>query len=517
MRSWHSLYEIFQFPIGVIIFALFLLGTGNILTNPTFASYITIHNDLFLRGGEALLRIGMFLIVNFPLYFLIRAVTKRSGSATTILSALSGYITYLVFTMYFARADLPTTAYSSTLGLSVTSSNVSSLANMTRYPLQTGILPTILIAFVALGSYARTRHSSDYGFFSFINKDVMCVIRTVVFSAVVGILVAYAWPYFIQALQRVITFISTDTTNPINLMLYGVLERLLCVFNLGTLIRNPFWYGTNGGSWLNFAGISVAGDVNIWTAQFTNNALTGITGRFITPYYVLNLFAMPGLIWGLFSMNTDKLERRKTVLYYILLTILSLFASALLPLEITLFLLCPLLFIFHLAYTGILYGVLHAMHVYLGFNYTGTSTITALPGTLLEFINYIPSTNLTDSLIRIAIVGIITFFLYFLFTRIYFRYLSLDLFRIGDKERLIDGTIQAVGGIENVKLVHSSMHRLVISLFDPTKFNINKLKALGSVRVTETKAGYAISYGAASTMVRRGIDQKMHDYVRKVD
>ena len=82
---------------------------------------------------------------------------------------------------------------------------------------------------------------------------------------------------------------------------------------------------------------------------------------------------------------------------------------------------------------------------------------------------------------------------------------------------MIDGTIEAVGGIENVKLVHSSMNRLIISLYNPTKLNITQLKSLGSIRVTETKAGYAISYGAASTMVRIGIDQRMKEYIRDVD
>lgn len=516
MRNWHSLYEIFQFPIGVIMFALFLLGAGNIVANPAFAPFITIHNDFILRIAEACTRIGSFLIVNFPLFFLIRSVTKRSGSATTILSALSGYIAYLVFTMYFTRTDLPSTAYSSILGISL-SSSTTSLAGAVRYPLQTGLIPTFLLSFVTLGSYARTRHSSDYGFFSFINKDVMCVIRTVLFSCIIGALIGYAWPYLLQALQRVITFISADTTNPINLMLYGVLDRFLCVLNLGTLIRTPFWYGTNGGSWLNMAGISIAGDVNIWTGQYAANSLTGITGRFITPYYVLNMFAIPGLIWGIFSINTDKLERRRLLLYEILITLISLFTGCLLPLELTLFFLCPLLFIFHLAYTGILFGVFQAMGVYLGFNYTGTGAIAVMPGTLLEYLTYFSHGGLTSSLLKILLVGVISFFIYFLFTRIYFKYLSLDLFRVGDKDRLIDGTIEAVGGIENVKLVHSSLNRLIISLYNPTKLNITKLKSLGSIRVHETKAGYAISYGAASTMVRIGIDQRMRDYVRKVD
>ena len=71
MRRWHSLYEMFQFPIGVIVFAIFLLGAGNIVTNPTFNSIITVRNDFVLLIGEACVRLGTFLVVNFPLFLLL--------------------------------------------------------------------------------------------------------------------------------------------------------------------------------------------------------------------------------------------------------------------------------------------------------------------------------------------------------------------------------------------------------------------------------------------------------------
>ena len=514
MRGWHSLYEILAFPIGVLIFAIFLLGLGNIMVNPAFNYLIQINDDYIILFAEAIARIGQFLVVNFPLLFLIRLVTKRAGSAMTILSAVSGYVAYVVFTMYFTRTDLTSTAYSSILGISAVST-VNTTG--TRYPIQTGILATFIVTLITLNSYTASRRRSEYGFFSFINKDVYCVIRTVVLSSLLGAIVAVSWPYGLRFFSKVISFISSDTTNPINLMLYGILDRLISVFNLGALIRTPFWYNTNGGSWINMGGVSIAGDVNIWTEQYASSALSRMTGRFITPYYVLNLFAMPAMLWALYSLQTDRLERGRTRLYFVLVTIISLLSGCLLPLEILLLLLCPLLFIFHLSCTGILYGIFQSMHVYLGFQYTGTNTITALPGTLLEFIAYVQNPNLRTSVLQVLLVGAIMALVYFLLTRLYFNHLAIDLFRTGDKDRAIQGTIEAVGGIENVKLVHSSMNRLIISLFDPTKLDVQKLKDLGSVRVFETRAGYAISFGSASTIIRKGIAKAMRDYVRIAD
>ena len=517
MRNWHSLYEIFTFPIGILFFACAILGIGNLLTNSAFSAFYTINNEVVILLAEAMMKIGSFLIVNFPLIFLIRVVTRKAGSATSVLSAIAGYITYLVMTMYFSsgNSSLPSTAFSSVLGLSFSTSASSSVTAGVHYPLQTGILSTVLIGIITLTVYNSSRRHNEYGFFSFISKDVGCVIRTVVFSALAGFGVALLWPYVMQGITKVINFIASDTTNPVNLAIYGMLDRVLSVFNLGALVRQPFWYTSSGGSWINLVGANAAGDVNIWTSQLSSGSLTGMAGRFITPYYVLNIFAMPGLLWGMYSIETDLIERRRLRLFYILATLLSLVSGTLLPLEIMLLLLCPLLFLFHVGCTGLLYGIFSAMHVYLGYNYTGTSVLTALPGTLLEYLSYFKYSSLQHTLIVIAIVGVISFFVYFFVTRLYFRHLALDLFNTGGKERLTKGTIAAVGGIENVKMTHSSCSRLVISLYDPTKINVAKLKQLGSIRVYETKAGFAICYGASSTIVSMGISQTMRDKIRK--
>lgn len=514
MKSWRSLYEILVFPLGIMVFAYALVGIGNILTNEAFASLFVVRNEIILMIAEACGRVGRFIIVYYPLIFLIRIVAKRSGSAASILSAFLGYVTYLIFTMYFRWVDLSPTAYSSILGLSITGSKVPSLSSAVYYPLQTGIFSTILISLVTLSSYSRSRVRNEYGFFAFISKDVYCVIRTVIICGLLGVGMAYVWPYVFQGIQRVIEFISRDTTNPINLVLYGVFERLLATLHLGTILRSPFWYGASGGSWANIAGLSIAGDVNIWTRQIVSGSLSNMTGRFITPYYVLNIFAVPGMIWAAYSIQTDRLERHKTRLLFLIATIISMTTGVLLPLEVLLVILCPLLYIFHLGFTGILFGVLHVMRAYIGFQYTGTNTMAVCPGTILELISYLQNTSLQSSILKVVLVGGISFICYFLFTRIYFNYLALDLFRTGDKERAINGTIEAVGGIDNVKLIHSSMTRLIISLYDPSKLDMSKLKEVGSVRVLETKAGFAMAFGAKSTMIRKGLMEALRNYVR---
>jgi phosphotransferase system glucose/maltose/N-acetylglucosamine-specific IIC component len=299
-------------------------------------------------------------------------------------------------------------------------------------------------------------------------------------------------------------------------MLYGILERVLSVLNLGTMVRSPFWYGSNGGTWISMAGANIAGDVNIWTAQYEAASLSGMSGRFITPYYAINIFAIPGLLLAFQTLQTDRLERRRLRMFYIVVACISILSGSLLPLEITLLLLCPLLYLFHVLYMGLLYGVFQAMHIYLGYSYHGTATITAMPGTLLEFLSYLQNTAMRSTLLQVAIVGAISFVVYFLMTRLYFTRLALDLFHTGYKDEVVQGTIEAIGGIENIKMIHSGTERLIISLYDADKLNVEKLRSLGAVRVMETKAGYAIGYGARSTMIRIGISEYLKQSVRSV-
>ena len=312
----------------------------------------------------------------------------------------------------------------------------------------------------------------------------------------------------IAVIDKLISFIAVDTTNPVNLTLYGCLDSLLSTLNLGTLIRSPFWYGMNGGSWIGMAGTVSTGDVSVWAAQIAADSVSGQAGRFITPYYILNLFAMPGLIWGMYSMETNPLNRPKMRMLCILATIVSILFGTMLPLELMLLFLAPLLFLAHIACTGILFGSLQAFHIYLGFNSTEVSTMTALPGTLPELITYISSSTFHTTILFMMIVGAVVLLLYFFMTRFYFNALSVDLFRTGDKDRLVKGALKALGGIENIKALESNCFALTVAVYEPEKMDMARLKRLGATRVVEIKTGFQIYFGSTSTLIRNEINKE---------
>lgn len=517
MRNWRSYYEILRFPLEVIFVAVFISGLGNLLTNPALGISAYITNDYVRAAAEMLLQAGRFIIVYFPFIFMIRLVTRRSGSGTTIISAIAGYAIFLYATVFFASSELPVTAYSSVLGISVSHSSIALFNKAVHYPLQTGIIGAIIVASITNWSYNRSRRRNEDGIFGFVSKEASVAIRTLFFCGVAGIAISYVWPFAVNFMQRIIRFITVDTSNPVNLGLYGIMNRLLGVMNLGTWIRAPFWFANNGGSWVNMAGVSIAGDVNIWTAQLQANALVGMAGRFFTPYYILNIFAVPGMIWAMYSMQTDAIQRRKRRIFCLIATAASLFSGILLPLELMTAILCPLLFVFHLGYTGLLYAVCQSLHIYLGYSNTDTAVMSAFPGSLPEYLNYMQYPSLSKTLMYIAIIGAVSMVIYFLVTRLYFKRMAVDLFDSGNKERLIKGTIKAVGGIENIKMTQSGISSMTIGVYDPNKVDMNRMKKLGTYRIYESRAGYVICFGAGSTMIRRGIMDAMREGIRSVN
>jgi phosphotransferase system IIB component len=173
--------------------------------------------------------------------------------------------------------------------------------------------------------------------------------------------------------------------------------------------------------------------------------------------------------------------------------------------------------VFHLGYAAILYAICQSLHMYLGYASTDTSTITALPGTLPEYLNYIQYPSLSQTLLYVAAAGVISMVIYFLVTRLYFRHMAIDLFDNGNRERLVKATIKAAGGVENIKMTQSGISSMTIGVYDPNKVDMNRMKKLGTYRIYESRAGYVICFGAGSTMIRRGIMDAMREGIRSVN
>ncbi|MCI5774720.1 MAG: hypothetical protein MR210_09175 [Erysipelotrichaceae bacterium] len=514
MKKWYSFLEVLSFPLKLLFMAVLFYGLGNILVNDVFSSLFVVKNEYIILIAEALMRISSFFIVYFPFLFLIRLVAKRINGANSILTGLVGYVTFLVFLIFFQEQGLANFAYSATLGISVTSSKLSALSGATRYPLQTGLIGVVIVAICTRLSLRHSKSRLENGFLSFIDKNLYGVLLNILYCGIAGVIVAWTWPYLFRVYTDIVNFIASDTTNPVNLAVYGIMDRVFAVLNLSNLIRQPFWFRSLGGSIMNMVGESVAGDVNIWTSVIRTGGVSAQAGKFITPYYVLNVFAIPGMILAMHTLNTDKLERRKYRTFIILAIIVSMFSGCLLPLEILLLLLCPLLFVFHVLYTAGLFGLFQILGVYLGFQARSNNVLVEAPGTILELISYSQLNSLRDDVMVVCIVGLISFVAYFILTRLYFNVLAYDLFNTGKTDSVAKEMVDALGGSANIKMIYSSCTHITVQLFDPSLLNVRGVQVLGANKLLETRAGFLIDFGAGSRIMAKAMNKVLRKSMR---
>lgn len=516
MKKWYSFLEVLKFPLIILFMSWLFYGVGNLITNPAFAPLYVIENEIILAFAYAIMRLATFFIVSFPLIALLRLCSKRVNGINSILTGLIGYVTFLVFTIYFGNPNLPNYAYSAIMGISVTNSSLAHLAGATRYPLQTGLIGVVVIMLVTRLALKQSKNRLTNGFFGYIDKDVTAIILTVIYSALVGIGFGIVWPQLIQEFQELVNFIATGSSNPVNLSIYGVVDRLFSTLNLSNLLRNSFWFKSAGGSIMNMVGESVMGDVNIWSAVVNSGAISTQAGKFITPYYVLNIFAIPGMLIAIYTLNTDKLARRKNQTFFLLAILVSIFTGTLVPLELILLLLCPLLYVLHILYSGLLFGLFQILEVYLGYQTTSTNVVTATPGTLMELLTYAQNTQFRQDIMMILIVGVISFFVYLIFTRFYFDYLAFDIFSTGKTRQVAVDMVDAFGGSGNIKMIYSSINNITIQVFDPMLISVDKIKRCGVVKLYENKAGFVVDYGSGSRIVGKAMNKELREAIRKV-
>ncbi len=504
MKKWNLLFENCRLPLRIVAFGFVLLAFGNLILNDNVNIFYTFQSTFLINLAHIAKEIGHIIIVNIPLIFMMGMMSKRANSTAPALLAFVGYVTFQVMMMLLTPNDLASEAYYSVLGISYTATtqNITS----TIFPMQTGMVGSFIVALLTRYAYLRSRRKSMYSFLSFTNKDTAGLVYTLVLCMIAGVLMSYIWPIAYNSLEDVIAWIAEDLSDPFHLFVYGLFDRLLSLLGMGEFIRQPFWFGVEGGTYSTIASQTLTGDVAIWSAMPEALATFDGAGRFITPYYVLNMFAIPALYFALYRTTSNRKRRHKTIIFYAGAMLMSIICGNPLMVELVLLFASPLLLLFHLVASASLFGILALNEAYLGFNYSG-STISAMPGSFPDFIINARATQFTHTMIVIVLVGIIFAIIYFLATRAYYEFLAYDLSSTNKAERFAHHLIEACGGERNVADVISSPFDLEIKLFDLELVSYEKIKKLEVNRVIETKDGLELNIGSPSTIIRKRINK----------
>ena len=513
MKRIMSLYESCRTPIRVTYFAFVLIAVGSLIQNPNVNLFYTFKSTVVLFLAELFMKIGEFIVMNLPIIFMLNIVCKKANNASPVVMALVGYFTFIVTTMMFSPQGLDSQAYATGYG-------INSLFNMTtgtRSPLETGMLGSILVAYCTRVAFIYSRHRGAYSLFNAFSKDTAGIIYSFALCFVLGVLVSYGYPICYKYVQKAISFIAADIMDPVRIGLYSVLDRIMSILGLGNMFRYPFWYTSAGGSYSNsLTGQSVLGDVNIWSyIQDATSTYVG-AGRFITPYYVINMFIVPGIYIGTIFSISDRNDRGYLIFTFICAIGISIMAGNPLPLELLLLFTSPALLLMYLVLVGVVSGCLLNFHAFLGFETTVTNTAVAMPGCFPDFIVNVRNINMSESLWMIFIIGVIALFVAIIMTMFYYRFIAFDFAGTGKGDRLVKDIIEACGGIDNIKEAGGGLFKLNMYLYDLEKVSIELIREIGPRRITETRTGITFEFGTSSFAIAKRINRKINRHNKNV-
>ena len=509
MKKMMRLYYSFKTPIRASFFGFILLAIGFLIKNENVNLFYTFQSSVVLFLGEFCYDLGEIILMNLPLIFMLSGVMKKSNNGSVLITALIGYITFLVTMMLFGSQTLDSQAYSSGYGIN----SMFSMTSGSRLPFETGLIGSLLVATATRVSFVLSRHRGSSSLLNLLSKEGSGILINIVLCFILGTGTAYLFPYVYSFLQKLIVFISENLLDPFRIGIYAVADRFLSTLCLGNMIRYPFWYTSTGGSFSNTAtGQVVLGDINIWNAlKDTASTYVG-AGRFVTFYYVINMFIVPGFYLGTLLSVSDRKDRRSLLVLFVLGMLISIVAGNPLPVEMMMLCTTPLLYVMYLLVVGVSSYFLVYFNAFLGYSPVSTSSLIAMPGSFPDFIVNVRNANLIPSVRFIVYIGLAAFVIMAAATMFYYRYMAYDMVDAGTLRQLTRDIIDSVNGKDNIQDAQCGLFKLNLYLNDPEAVSYEKLMKLGIDKITETKTGICFETGSSSyriaAQIRKNLKKK---------
>ncbi len=504
MKKFKFQFETIRYPLIIMLIMFLFRGLSNTLLSELIRPLIGGNFNWVIGLMEILQYFSAFVIQYLPFIIVLKYLTsKHSRNSVTVMFIVS-YILLLTTTMIVGVQNMPQSAYQSLFGISKHIATSSSTPDIILMPYRIGLFGAVISGVIVHYSFKFTRTRTRYALFRFIDRDILSFILIIIISLLTGLVFSFIWPIIVSSLFAIFEWISKDIYNPANTFIYGLLDRLLSLLDLSPLNRETFWFTASGGSWMSNSGMQYVGDVSIWNATLNEGIFATGFGRFLTPYYIINLFAIPGIIVGLFSLYTNKKERYGNIGILFLLLVFAFISDISLPVEVFLFVMAPLFYFIHLFISAAIFGVLQGLEIFLGSNFISDVSNSAL-GNGVEFLHYLNNDHLASTVMTLLIFGVIVFMIYFFITKLFYKYMAVGLINKFDIENHVEEFLEIVGGIENIESIDSSPFRIDVKLKRPQMFNYDALEKTNIARVVETRSQYAIYYGTASTMVRKEV------------
>ena len=363
--------------------------------------------------------------------------------------------------------------------------------------------------------------------------------------ALVGAVLAFAWPVVQDGISMLSTFVKN--AGPFGTFLYGLIERALIPFGLHHVFYTPFWYGSFveanvlvNGSIQTVAGANTAYFVQlssmtdlVGASASTMSEIVNGTTRFMAGKFPLMMFGLPGAALAMYKAANP--SKRKVVGSLLATAALTSFLTGITePLEFTFLFVAPVLYVVHCIFAGLAYMLMGVLNVFIGMTFSGGFIDYALFG-LLPAGAGVPTKWLTVLLVGIVYFIVYYFVFYFMITKFNLKTPGRDenegetkLYTKADFQNSKGGATEAaapktagkgeiaekaplvlaaLGGEANIVSVDACITRLRVEVKDKANVNKDELKNLGAAGVVEVGNGIQAIFGAKADAYKNAINE----------
>ncbi|WP_295884064.1 PTS transporter subunit EIIC [uncultured Anaerococcus sp.] len=295
-------------------------------------------------------------------------------------------------------------------------------------------------------------------------------------QTLLALVFGFIWPVFQNGIDSFAQMLGS--MGAIGVGLFVFFNRLLLPTGLHHVLNTYIYFEM--GSFTNAAGEQVKGEIGRYIAQDPS------AGYFLAPFFVIMMFAIPAISLAIYKASfKDQRENAKGLISSSAFT--SFLTGITEPVEFMFMFASPTLYLIHAILAGIVGVISYLMNIRIGF--------AAGSG----FIDYILNLGISTNGLKVLLLGIITFAVYYF---VFYTFITKkDVKLIGRNENKVDYSeqnvekeskaslktsnygylaktlLKSVGGKENIKDCYNCITRLRLEVNDSSLINEEQIKA----------------------------------------
>jgi len=553
MQFLQRIGKAIMLPIAALPIAGILLGVGGALLGiaglenapAVYQPLISFVNIPFVTAMLTIMKnVGDIIFGNLPILFAVGVAVglAKNDKGTAALASVFGFIVMnqvisSMLALGLTQLGTLTPGEVGDYGTYVTTNLGIFTLNMSVFG---GIITGIVTALLH-NRYYKIQLPAVIGFFS--GARFVPIVTSLV-MAIVGALLAFAWPVVQSGITALSEFVRT--AGPIGTFFYGVIERALIPFGLHHVFYTPFWYGSfvqaeilvdgvrtvvDGANTAYFAQLSSMGSLVGADSSVMSTIVEGTT-RFMTGKFPIMMFGLPAAAYAMYKQANP--SKRKAVGALLASAALTSFLTGITePIEFTFLFVAPALYVVHCILAGLSYMLMGVLNVFIGMTFSGGFIDFTLFG-LLPAGAGVPTRWLT--LVIVGLIYAVVYYLVFTFMIKKFNlktpgkeegeeevklYSKADFQekagipnanataktsnKKGEVAEKAPAVLAALGGEENIVSVDACITRLRVEVKDKSKVNKDSLKDLGAAGVVEVGNGIQAIFGAKADAYKNEI------------